>query len=182
MFLHGAAFTSDTWVENGILDASSQGAVQSIAVDLPGYGESERVDLDEADFIPALLVALDLAPAATLIISPSMSGIYSLSALAAGYIDDLAGFVGVAPSGSSGFAASLAEPLPVPALAVWGDGDGSDPLGQAQALASGFVNGEPVVIADAGHAAYNQQPEVFTTLIRDFAATLDACAATCLDD
>ncbi len=179
LFLHGAAFTSETWIENGILAGSSDGDAQSIAIDLPGYGESESPSLSDEEFVPEAIRSLGLTPEETIIVSPSVSGMFTLPALRRGSLDGLAGFVGVAPVGSDGFADSLGAPLVIAMRAVWGDGDGADPLAAANALAAGFVGGETRLISDAGHAAYNQQPQVFTELLREFANTLALCDGRC---
>lgn len=167
LFLHGAAFTSQTWVDNGILATVGAAGHRSVAIDLPGSGSSDDVDLDDEEFLAALFVALDLDPASTVVVSPSMSGIFSLPALRDPFFADLAGYVPVAPSGAGSFADD-GPPVEAPALLVWGDGDGSDPAGAAERLREGFVDAEVVIIDDAGHAAYQQQPEAFTSALLAF--------------
>ena len=54
LFLHGAAYTSQTWVANGILASVAEAGHRSVAIDLPGSGTSDSVDVDEADFLAAL--------------------------------------------------------------------------------------------------------------------------------
>ncbi|MEZ5342437.1 MAG: alpha/beta hydrolase [Acidimicrobiales bacterium] len=174
LFLHGAAFTSATWVENGVLEAVSVEDFRSIAIDLPGYGQSSPTDLTNEHVVPEIMAALHLDATKTIIVAPSISGTFILPSFQRGSLRDLAGFVGVAPVGSADFAASLSEPLSVRALAVWGDGDGADPRGQAEALARAFASSEVVVVPDAGHAAYNQQPALFAALLLDFARSIVA--------
>ncbi len=168
LFLHGAAFTSQTWVTNGILEAVAAAGHRALAIDLPGSGSSDDVDLDDEEFLASLFDALDLDPASTVIVSPSMSGIFSLPALRDPFFADLAGYVPVAPSGAGSFADD-GPPVGVPALLVWGDGDGSDPRGAADRLAEGFVDAEVLIISDAGHTAYQQQPKAFTDALLAFA-------------
>lgn len=57
LVLHGAAFTSDTWVDNGIMAAVAVGSTSAVAVDLPGFGETPRSEIDEGDFLVALVGA-----------------------------------------------------------------------------------------------------------------------------
>ncbi len=172
LFLHGAAYTSQTWVDNDILAATADAGHRAIAVDLPGSGSSDRVDVVEEAFLTELFPALDLDPAATVIVSPSMSGIFSLPALRDPFFIDLAGYVPVAPSGAGSFAGD-GPPVDTPALLVWGDGDGNDPDAAAARLAEGFTNAEVLILADAGHAAYQQQPEAFTASLLAFVDSLD---------
>ena len=100
-----------------------------------------------------------------------MSGIFSLPALRTDALADLAGYVPVAPSGASSFADG-GPPVDVPALLVWGDGDGNDPQAAAERLGEGFTDAEVLVLADAGHAAYEQQPDAFTDALLTFVASL----------
>ncbi len=171
LFLHGAAYSSQTWVANDILFVSADAGHRAIAVDLPGFGASDSVDLDEAEFLAALFGALDLDPASTVVVSPSMSGIFSLPALRDPFFADLAGYVPVAPSGAPSFADG-GPPVDVPALLVWGDGDGGDPQASAERLAEGFTTSDVLIIADAGHAAYQDQPVVFADALLAFIESL----------
>ncbi len=167
LFLHGAAYTSQTWVQNEILAAVAAAGIDAIAIDLPGFGTSDRTGLEDEEFLAGLFVALDLDPATTIVISPSMSGGFSLPALRHPFFANLAGYVPVAPVGVNGFT-SDGPALDIPALVVWGDGDGGDPQGSAEALASSFNNSTILILPDAGHAAYQQQPELFAQALIDF--------------
>ncbi len=171
LFLHGAAYSSQTWIANDILSVSADAGHRAIAVDLPGFGASDSVDVAEAEFLAALFGALELEPSATVVVSPSMSGIFSLPALRDPFFADLAGYVPVAPSGAASFADD-GPPVGVPALLVWGDGDGADPQAAAERLAEGFTSSAVVIIADAGHAAYEDQPTVFADALLSFIESL----------
>lgn len=171
LFLHGAAFNAQTWVDNGILEMVASAGYSAIAVDLPGSGSSDSVDGEEADFLAELFTALELDATSTVIVSPSFSGIYSLPALRDPFFAELAGFVPVAPSGAGAFPDNGPR-VDVPALLVWGDGDGADPLAAANRLAEGFNDSEVLILDDAGHAAYQQQPVAFAEALTGFAATV----------
>ncbi len=172
LFLHGAAFSSQTWIDNGILGAVAEAGHRTVAVDLPGFGGSDRVDVDEEDFLTKLFETLELAPGSAVIVSPSMSGIFSLPALRDPFFADLAGFVPVAPSGAATFADDGVA-VDVPALLVWGDRDGSEPRAAAERLGEGFVTSEVLILPDAGHAAYQDQPDLFTDAMLRFIGQLD---------
>ncbi len=167
LFLHGAAFTSQTWVQNGILAKVSEAGINGIAIDLPGFGNSSRSGSDDGEFLVSLFSTLNLDPSTTVIVSPSMSGGFSLPALRDPFFANLGGYVPVAPVGAGSFV-DAGPPLETPALVIWGDGDGGDPKSAAESLASGFVTSTVLILPDAGHAAYQQQPELFTEALVDF--------------
>ncbi len=167
LFLHGAAYTSQTWVQNEILAAVAAAGIDVIAIDLPGFGTSGRTGLEDEEFLAGLFTALALDPYTTTVVSPSMSGGFSLPALRQPFFANLAGYVPVAPVGVGTFT-SAGPALNIPALVVWGDGDGGDPQGAAEALASSFTTSTVLILPDAGHAAYQQQPELFTQALIGF--------------
>ncbi len=168
LLLHGAAFTSADWFELGIAQGLADEGLAVVALDLPGFGESTTFAGERADFLPAFLETMGLDPADTIIVSPSMSGTFSLPALRRPELADLAGFVPVAPSGGSSFAES-GPVLDIPALVVRGDRDGADPAAIADDLASAFAESEVWIVPDAGHPAYVDAPDEFVARVAAFA-------------
>lgn len=171
LFLHGAAFTSETWIENGILLTVASSNINALAIDLPGFGSSPRSDLANDQFLAELLLELDLDPERTVIVSPSMSGGFSLPALRNPVLQDLAGYVPVAPVGVEAFLTN-GPAVTTPALVIWGDQDGSDPRRSADNLASGFSTASVLILPDAGHAAYQHQPDLFSEALINFVRSL----------
>ena len=57
-----------------------------------------------------------------------------------------------------------------PTLVLVGEQDWLTPPGTAQALAAGLPSSELVVLPDAGHFAFVEQPDIFNTAVRQFAA------------
>ena len=80
LFLHGASFSAQTWLELGTLVLLAEQGYRAVAVDLPGYGQSAQVESQPVDFMLDLLGDLNLARPA--LVSPSMSGQYSLPLVA----------------------------------------------------------------------------------------------------
>lgn len=157
LLLHGAAFDSGTWEELGTLALLADAGFRAVAVDLPGFGASKAARADADHFLESLLPGLGVEH--PLIVSPSMSGRFSLPFLLA-HPDRVAGFVPVAPVGAVDYAERL-RGCEVPALVVWGERDQVFPPSQAQTLAAAFGNARVLILPGARHPAYLDQPEIF---------------------
>lgn len=165
LLLHGAAFDSGTWEKLGTLGVLAEAGFRAVAIDLPGYGASKSAHADPSSFLAKLILALDLAR--PVIVSPSMSGRFSLPYLEA-RPDRVAGFVPVAPVGAAGFASRVSA-CGVPALVVWGERDRVFPASQAPKLAKAFTTAEVLILPGASHPAYLDQPELFHRELLAFA-------------
>jgi pimeloyl-ACP methyl ester carboxylesterase len=83
LLLHGARFSAQTWQDLGTLDALAAAGYSSVAVDLPGYGQSTTVATD-SDYLYKLTRFLQhqgLLTPTVVCISPSMSGSFSVPTL-----------------------------------------------------------------------------------------------------
>ena len=157
LLLHGASFTSATWQELGTLDLLAGRGLRVVAIDLPGFGQSEETDLPPEEFLAAALPALGVAR--PILVSPSMSGAYSFPLLEA-HPEMIAGFVGVAPAGVPQWAPKL-QGSPVPALVVWGTADRVFPVEQAKTLATCFKVSTELYLEGAKHPAYLDAPDAW---------------------
>lgn len=157
LLLHGAAFDSGTWEKLGTLAVLADAGFRAVAVDLPGFGQSKAARLPPDHLLERLLPAIPLER--PVIVSPSMSGRVSLPFVVA-HPEQLAGYVPVAPVGARDYAARLSG-SPVPALVVWGERDSVVPISLARPLADAFANGRLLVLPEARHPAYLDQPELF---------------------
>jgi pimeloyl-ACP methyl ester carboxylesterase len=137
---------------------------RTVAVDLPGFGESESLGGDGEQFLADLLTALALNK--PVIVSPSMSGRYSLP-FVADHADQLRGLVALAPVGITVYQSRLmGNELPV--LAIWGSNDRIVPVNQADLLGETMPNTQIVILTDAGHAAYMRATVAFHQHLVDF--------------
>lgn len=164
VLLHGASFQAETWRQIGTLSRLAEAGYHAVAVDLPRYGQSSASQVSPETWLGLLLDELRLEQ--PVVVSPSMSGSYSLPLL----VDSpsrLAGFVAVAPVAIPRYAGRLAG-NPVPILAVWGEQDRTIPLAHADLLLKENPQGRKVVIPDAGHAPYMNQPEAFHSALLGF--------------
>ena len=165
LFLHGASFSSQTWQELGTLTLLTGRGYRTVAVDLPGFGQSAQTPSVKAQtFVVEMMEAMNLDR--PVIISPSMSGRYSLPAVTQAP-DKLAGFVVVAPVGITQFEPQL-KGMTLPTLAIWGSNDHIIPIEQADVLCRLMPNAHKIILANAGHACYMNATAEFHQHLLDF--------------
>jgi abhydrolase domain-containing protein 14 len=169
LLLHGAKFNAETWQKLGTLDVLAGAGFRAVALDLPGFGKSPRWIFDRAKLLAELLPVLDLGR--PVLVAPSMSGSVSFP-LILEHPELVAGFVAVAPAGTPRYARRLKD-NPVPTLIVWGGHDRVFPMSQAKLLAASFKKASVVILPEAQHPAYLDQPERFHESLLEFLASLD---------
>jgi abhydrolase domain-containing protein 14 len=157
LFLHGSSFSSKTWKDLGTLKRLTQKSFHVVAIDLPGYGKSESISDYHVEFLPKLVDKLNLKGA--VLVSPSMSGTYSLSFVVK-HSEQLQGFVAVAPVGILKMTQQLRGIL-LPTLAIWGSDDRIVPVEQADLLVELMPNAQKVILPKAGHACYMKATNKF---------------------
>lgn len=171
LFLHGASYNADIWVDLGITEALGESQIRSVAIDLPGFGSSSTTTRERAVFLADAVAAVDVGRG-VVVVSPSMSGAFSLALIAAGQQDTIEGLVAVAPVGVPDFLSSTRGPVDLPVYVYWGENDGVIDPNQAQRLAAAFVSAEVEILSDAGHAPYEDSPDRFATDLVDFVQSL----------
>lgn len=164
VFLHGERFSSQDWEDIGVLERLGSAGWHALAVDLPGYGRSEAGEFSEAEWLALLCDCLGLDK--IVLVAPSMSGRYAFPFIGE-HPARLAGFVAVAPTGIPE-KGSLVAGTNFPLLAVWGENDRVVPRKNAEILLEQASAGELIVIPDAKHPAYLDNPELFSSLMADF--------------
>ena len=169
LLLHGASFTAQTWEEIGTLDLLTTQGYRAIAVDIPGYGRSQRISVSNLDFLRDILNNLNLN--LPILVSPSMSGGYSLP-FVINYCDQLGGFVAVSPVGIERFQDEL-KVIKLPTLAIWGSNDRIVPTEKADLLAELMPHAQKVILTDAGHACYVKKTEEFHEHLIEFIESID---------
>ncbi len=167
LLLHGASFSAQTWQDLGTLSLLAGHGYRAVAVDLPGFGQSEPGNPDQLEAFLAELME-QLAIDRPVLVSPSMSGGYSMP-LVARQPEKLGGVVAVAPVGIARYEPELAGNQ-LPTLAVWGGDDRIVPLDQAERLVRAMPKARLVVLENAGHACYLQATAEFHRHLTHFVA------------
>ncbi|XP_061639396.1 protein ABHD14B [Phyllopteryx taeniolatus] len=175
LLLHGRRFSSENWLSVGTLHALANAGYRAVAVDLPGLGRSSSAEapaavgeLAPAAFLTDVCERLRLSP--VVLISPSLSGMYSLPFLLQQQ-HLLRGYIPVAPVCTDKISAQQYRSVKVPTLIVYGDGDTE--LGQASlSNLSQLANHSVAVMKGAGHACYLDDPDAWHRLLMDFLAKL----------
>ena len=170
LLLHGASFSSETWRTLGTIDRLAAAGRRVVALDLPGYGQSQPGTVAPEEFLAALLPELGLGPA--ILVAPSMSGSFAFPYVIA-HAADVVGFVPIAPARSAEFAPRLAG-LAVPALVIWGANDRTFAPALADDLVASLVGSRRLLLPGAGHACYLDQPEAFHAALGEFVGSVAA--------
>uniref|UniRef100_A0A8D3B0Q6 Putative protein-lysine deacylase ABHD14B n=1 Tax=Scophthalmus maximus TaxID=52904 RepID=A0A8D3B0Q6_SCOMX len=83
LLLHGIRFSSENWLDIGTLETLAKAGCRAVAIDLPGLGRSKSAEalapvgeLAPASFLKEVCEQLSLG--LVVVISPSLSGMYSL--------------------------------------------------------------------------------------------------------
>jgi len=167
MFLHGARYTSQDWVDIGTLKYVRDRGYRTIAVDLPGHGSTGQLPYVDnnmrAEMVKAAMdfsgMGSNVTESGAVLVSPSMSGKWAIPFLDR-YGLMLKGWVAVAPVGVVNWGGPWEYThKKVSLLAMYGENDPMLP--QAEYLQKLFGKARKAVISDAGHACYMDNTKQF---------------------
>ncbi len=166
LLLHGARYSSQTWLGLGVIARMATAGFHVVAVDLPGFGASLdcAASSDGGAYLGEACNALELIR--PVLVAPSMSGRFALP-YAASSPELIAGLVAVAPVGANGDLSGL-EPGGLPMLAIWGGEDAVSPVAIGRNFA-GQTRAEFLVLSGASHPCYLDAPVAFGGAVLGFA-------------
>ncbi|XP_059925706.1 protein ABHD14B [Gadus macrocephalus] len=175
LLLHGIRFTSENWLNIGTLETLAKAGCRAVAIDLPGFGQSKSAtgpaavgELAPGGFLKQVCEKLGLH--SVVVISPSLSGMYSLP-FVMGHQPAIRAYIPVAPICTDKFSAEQYRAVQIPTLIVYGDKDeqlGELSLGNLSQLA----NHKVVVMKGAGHPCYLDDPDTWHKAVVEFLHTL----------
>ncbi|XP_029455369.1 protein ABHD14A [Rhinatrema bivittatum] len=168
LLLHGQSFTSKTWQELGTLSILSEHGYRAVAIDLPGYGESldskAIPERGRAKYILGIIETLGIKQ--TTLVSPSMSGLFSLPVVLH-HGEQLKGFVPIAPVGTKSYTTDQYKMVKTPTLIVVGELDNNLGTQSLENLVK-IPGHTTAVLTGAKHACYLDNPAAYHQALLDF--------------
>ena len=171
LLLHGMRFTSNDWVGINTPNILASAGYRVVALDLPGFGKStyklDTTHVSRGEFLWQFIKKTGLD--SLVIVSPSMSGTFSLS-----YLADqkpAKGFVPVAVAGTDRIPVKDYAHFP-PTLIVRGSRDITIGVTSTNILHENLPQNSVKVIDDAGHACYLDKPDEFHAVLLRFLQTI----------
>jgi len=168
LLLHGGRFTSETWRDLGTLEVLARAGLRCVAIDLPGYGKSPATEFEREDVLARLVG--QLGTRSVIVVSPSMSGGYSLP-FVLDHAHLVLGYVPISPAQLKRYSDRLGE-IQVPTRILWGSADTVFPLEDGRAMQAAISGAQLSVFEGASHPCYLDQPERFHLELTEFAAQL----------
>ncbi|XP_066470319.1 putative protein-lysine deacylase ABHD14B isoform X2 [Tiliqua scincoides] len=176
LLLHGIRFSSETWLNLQTLAKLAEAGYRAVAIDLPGLGRSMEAvapapvgEPAPSSFLKSVFEALQLDQA--VVISPSLSGMYSLPFLFQ-HSDLLKAYIPVAPICTDKFSAAQYASVKTPTLIVYGDQDVQ--MGEVSLKnLKNLPNHKVMLMKGAGHACYLDKPDEWHLGLLDFLKHLE---------
>ncbi len=157
LLLHGMSFQAETWRGLGTLEKLADAGYDVTAADIPGFGLTKKCGMNPDDVLVKLIGAEGLKK--PVLIGPSMGGRISLS-FALDHPDLVGGLVLIGCVRIEDDVDRL-HTIKVPTFVVWGDRDPIAPLSNAHVLNREITGSKLLIMENAKHACYLEQPELW---------------------
>ncbi|CAK8687786.1 unnamed protein product [Clavelina lepadiformis] len=173
LLLHGMRFSSANWEEIGTMGELAELGYRAVAVDLPGYGNSREASkpAHKAEFLASLCNLLKFQ-SKPIIVSPSMSGEYSLPFLHDYGVTRMSGYVPVAPITTDKYTIQQYKDVKVPTFIVYGDNDTTPPGVTSPQYLKHIPNNKVMIMEGAGHPCYLEKPDVWHRYLKQILKSL----------
>lgn len=157
ILLHGMKFQAETWRQLKTLEQLAAAGHHALAVDMPGFGRSPASSEQPESVLYEVIGREKLTR--PVLLAPSMGGCICLD-FAINHQELVGGLVLIGAVGVQENKEKLAA-ITIPCLIVWGGDDRISPLANGELLARKIGGARLVVIDQAPHPCYLEQPEIF---------------------
>ncbi len=164
LLLHGKKFEAETWRDLRTLHELGEAGFHAVALDLPGFGKSPAMEMENQAVIRSFIQAEQLDR--PILLGPSMGGQIALE-FALAHPQMVGGLILVGTVGVTENKEHLAK-LKMPTLIIWGGDDTVAPLADGELLAQEINNAKLVVIDNASHPCYLDQPDRWHSELIDY--------------
>ena len=164
LLLHGMKFKADTWRDLRTLHELAEEGYHAVALDLPGFGKSPASEMTNEETLRAFIQAEQLDR--PILVGPSLGGKVALE-FALAHPQLVSGLILVGAVGVEENKDRLAK-IKKPTLLIWGDEDAISPRANAELLAREIGNATLVIIENASHPCYLDQPDRWHKEIKEF--------------
>jgi abhydrolase domain-containing protein 14 len=154
LLLHGASFQAETWRELGTLEQLDRAGYMATALDMPGFGKTERCGSSAEKILPECIRQERLNQ--PIIVGPSMGGRPAVE-VALSHPELVGGLVLIG-SGKVDIS-RLHELGEMPVLILWGSRDNVANVETGGQIHDHLSNSRFIIFEKAGHACYLDQPD-----------------------
>ncbi len=169
LMFHGASFKAETWKEVGSLRVASEAGYRAIAVDFPGYGQSEGKRENLSDFVGDFIASLSVRE--PVLLGASMGGKAVLEFALSNRKVPLKSLILVGPVGLKENQARLNQLKGVRILAIWGSEDTISPP-QDNSYLLQEIGAKTAIIDGAPHACYMKEPQKFNQILYEYLTSI----------
>jgi len=165
LFLHGKSYTSKDFLKlNSTIEGLYNMQYKFYAVDLPGFGNSERNDVNVIDFIGGIIDKLNLND--VVLVGASISGGYVLR-YALSNSNNLKAVVAMSPGGVEENIDSFSG-INIPVLLMWGENDKKVDPSIGYKLNKVIKDSKLYVFKNLGHPFYFESEDIFKSHLLEF--------------
>ncbi|MDP8024034.1 MAG: alpha/beta fold hydrolase [Nitrososphaeria archaeon] len=165
IMLHGASFTADVWAKTGTIEAVSSAGWKALALDMPGFGKSEKGNFSSiSSFLSAFVDQLKLEK--FVMMGASLGGKEALEYSTA-HSEKILGLILVGAVGVWLYEERLPKLKDKPTLLIWGSEDAISPKENYETLLK-YLKKAKLEIIGKIHPCYLEEPEKFNSAVVSF--------------